>query len=87
MTELLKGLVIGTIMACLYGGTLWASFTAFRLASFILYGNANIIPLWSTTAVMFVAFFVLFSYQFWERYAMAVMVWFVECLRVPEEEP
>jgi hypothetical protein len=61
--------LIGGILGCLYGVTLWASLDAFSFASWILYGNEYIIPFLSTGVITGIALLLFFSWNLWYYYA------------------
>lgn len=41
-------ILIGCMMGCIHALVLWASYVSFSLASYILYGDASILPLATT---------------------------------------
>lgn len=76
---------IGVIMGCLYGITLWASMDTFSTASFILYGNARIIPVYTTLITISLAFLVLFSYPWWVEFVGRNLIEFVNMNICPHD--
>ena len=70
--------ILGVLIGCLYGITLWASLDAFSLASSILYRDEYIIPFVSTAVITLLTFALLFTWELWYGYAEQVLMQFVE---------
>jgi type III secretory pathway component EscT len=65
---------IGAVIGLLYGIVLWASYDAFSVASFIIYGDQNYLPLLIAAPIACLSILCVLSYPLWVKHAQNAIV-------------
>jgi len=76
---------VGILMGILWGAVLWSFKSTIGEASFLLTGNANLIPMQATIIVFVIAFPVLLTYTLWVHVLEEFLIDFVNSFKDWEE--
>jgi hypothetical protein len=75
MTTLPEKFVAFVILALFNAAIFAISYGSFATASFILYGNAMLLPIATTLVTAFISFVGVLTYTLWIKHAQNAMVW------------
>lgn len=65
--EKVEAAAVGGVIGLLYGIVLWASYDAFSVASFIIYGDQNYLPLLIAAPIACLSILCVLSYPLWVK--------------------